>query len=66
MYCVYNVPVSGTASQYMLFCMHIIAAREVLVLVTGHFTNGPIIVHTLLPYKHMYMPLSPSVANHAV
>ena len=48
-YCVYNVPVSGTASQYMLLCMHIIAAREVLVLVTGHFTNGPIIVRTLLP-----------------
>ena len=35
MYCVYNVPVSGTASQYMLLCMHIIAAREVLVLVAG-------------------------------
>ena len=35
MYCVYNVPVSGTASQYMLLCMHIIAVREVLVLVTG-------------------------------
>ena len=35
MYCVYNVPVSGTASQYMLLCMHIIAAREVLVLVTA-------------------------------
>ena len=34
-YCVYNVPVSGTASQYMLLCMHIIAAREVLALVTA-------------------------------
>ena len=37
MYCVYNVPVSGTPSQYMLLCMHIIAAREVLVLV-GFFS----------------------------
>ena len=63
-YCVCNVPVSGTASQYMLLCMHVIAAREALVLVTA--PNGPIIVHTLLPYKRMYTPLSPSVANHAV
>ena len=34
-YCVCNVPVSGTASQYMLLCMHIIAAWEFLVLVAG-------------------------------
>ena len=33
--CMYNVSVSGTTSQYMLLHMHINAARNVLVLVTG-------------------------------